>query len=1167
MAETLTDQQREAVFNRGGSLLVSAAAGSGKTKVLVDRLLSYIMDKDDPADIDQFLIITYTKAAAAELRGKIAAKIAEHMAQNPLNYHLHKQMNRIYLAKISTVHSFCSDILKEYAYQLDISADFRMAEENECQQLQSAILDKILDEAYENIENNPDLTAFVDTQGLGRDDKQVPEIIQKVYNRARCHLNPKAWLEKCVDISRLSSLDDAGKTPWGEYLIHDVKLVVSMHMDALKNCLSACQATPGMEKQADLMVADIANLQKILDCTTWDALHELQGFKWPDFPSKSSDPVLKAKVKAIRDYCKEKVSNKLEVFTNDTARTLADMESCCAASRGLIYLVDQFSEEYDKLKKSRRIMDFSDLEHNMLTLLKGKDRSAPTAVANEISKRFREIMVDEYQDSNAVQDAIFEALTCQRNNCFMVGDVKQSIYQFRLAEPQIFLDKYNHFAEAEHAKAGESRRVLLSDNFRSCGRVVDAVNDVFASCMSPLVGGLAYGPDEKLREGIPHDLISEPEIELHALQIQKDTYAEESAFVAQRIAQLLNEEHMIRTKEGLRQITCDDIVILLRSPGSVGMEFCQALQDIGISCTMGGGENLLDTEEISGLYALLQVISNPLQDIPLVAALSSRIFCFSADELAKIRGGKKYMPFFTSLKRSGSLKAKMFLEVLEDFRQHARFCSITQLIEYIFAKTAMDSVYASLPDGVKRTANLQEFCRIAAACEANGRTDIEQFIEHIDSLSRKGLVVTSDKKPSGSVTVMSIHKSKGLEFPVVFLCGLSKDINHRDAYEQVLCDKDLGLGLACVDRELRVRYPSAAKSAICTKMKAETVSEEMRVLYVALTRAKDRLIMTYASQHLDSALTNIALRMDMSSRALMTYGVGDAGRWILQVAMARTEAGALHAQGGKPDCSCVSKDPWLIQYYESVLLDSDEATIDDTVVTAIPEGDIERIRQFRDYQYGYPLATTAPSKLTATQLKGKGSVNGDPTVAKHSFPRLRKPSFVESTTTGTVFGNAVHLLMQHIDFSKVNSLENVQDEIQRITDCGYMSAELAAAIDPEKILTFFKTEPGDLLRRSKEILREFRFSILDAAERYIATLTNEQILLQGVIDCAVLEDDGITIIDFKTDKVNPSTISDVMDGYTPQVQAYMHALSRIYEKPIKAAYLYFFHMDQLVTIK
>lgn len=1168
MAEKLTRQQETAIFNRGGSLLVSAAAGSGKTKVLVDRLLSYIMNPSDPANLDDFLIITYTKAAASELRGKIAAKLTERISQNPSNRHLQRQLQRLYLTKISTVHAFCSEILREYAYKLDIPADFRVAEETECEQLQASVLEQILNEAYENIAENEDLQTFVDTQGLGRDDRQVPAIVLQVYQSARCHLNPDAWLNWCVEASNVDEVSDAGQTIWGQYLIGNLHQYVDMHMDALSHCLALLSKTEGMEKVIAVIEEDLFNLTQIKTSDSWDEIHQHRNLQWRDFPRKYSDKDLAEKVKAVRNACKEDIKSKLVAFADTSEQALNDLKLTGASARGLIYLVNQFSQAYANLKKAKRIMDFSDLEHKTLDLLMGRKRAGATASAREISRRFRQIMVDEYQDSNAVQDAIFSVLTEEKNNCFMVGDVKQSIYQFRLADPSIFLEKYERFLDAENAVDGQPRKVLLSSNFRSAGEVISAVNDVFQFCMSEQVGGLVYGEEEMLREGIPHQKQSEPEVELYGIDVQADTYEEESAFVADRIVQLLDGTHTIRNGDHFRPITADDIVILLRSPGSVGADFCYALRQRGIRCTMGGSEDLFLTEEISALYALLQIISNPLQDIPLATVLTSKVFGFTADDLAFLRQKHRYSALYRSLVDSKLEKAGAFVDLLQDLRKQSRLCSITQLIEYIFAKTGMDSIYAALQDGTERVDNLHTFCQFAASVENTGKKDLEQFLEQLDALSEKGMIFTSDKKPTNCVTIMSIHKSKGLEFPVVFLCGLSRRFNHKNAQSQVLCDKELGLGLACIDAVKRIRYPSVAKKAISIKIKAEGISEEMRVLYVAMTRAKDRLIMTYASDSLEKALTDIALRMDLSGRLLMTSNVSCPGKWILQTAMARTEAGQLHALGGHPQSSTVSNNPWLIRVV-SVSTDSTVEETEEENQGLLSSEIVDKIGRFLTAEYPYSLATQAPSKQTATQLKGRAK---DQEVQEYTFSQyhrrnaFKKPSFIAETKSGKVLGNAIHCLMQNVDYSCCSCLSGIRDEISRLVEQGYLDADLAKTISAEKIFDFFDSSIGRKLISNPNVLREFKFSVLDDSENYIPGLKGEKVLLQGVVDCAMIDDDGISIIDFKTDKVNASTIDAAVDAYKPQIMAYANALSKIYEMPIVHAFLYFFELNKFVTV-
>ena len=608
MADKLTYEQQMAVDDRGGMLLVSAAAGSGKTKVLVDRLMKYLNDPVSPANLDEFLIITYTKAAASELRGKIAAKLTEKIAENPES-HLQRQMQRLFLTKISTVHGFCADILREYAYRLDIAADFRVADENECRELRDQVLSDLLDRAYEQAGEDGDFRAFVDTQGVGRNDKLVPELILKVYDSAKCHLNPEGWLDKCLERADVSDCTDAGETIWGKFLIENLQEYLNCQLSVLESCLKEANRVEGLEKAAANLQETLAAMKELLDAQTWDEIVQRKDIPFPRWPSirKCDDMEAKDRIKAARDACKDALPAKLKAFADPSAQILEDLEAAAAGTRGIINLVRSFDREFSAAKKARRILDFSDLEHKTLDLLLGKSRSGPTAAAAEIGNRFREILVDEYQDSNGVQDAIFSALTRKRNNCFMVGDVKQSIYQFRLADPGIFLDKYGKYADAEQAQPGEPRRILLSRNFRSGGEVVEAVNDVFTRCMTPNVGGLYYTDKEALVEGIPHAALPEPAVELHCLQAKEESYAEEASFVADRILQMLRENTLIRSRDGFHPVTADDIVILLRSPGSSGGYFQRALEQRGIRCASGGGNDLLEVASVGTTSTLQQL--------------------------------------------------------------------------------------------------------------------------------------------------------------------------------------------------------------------------------------------------------------------------------------------------------------------------------------------------------------------------------------------------------------------------------------------------------------------------------------------------------------------------------------------------------------------------------
>ena len=819
------------------------------------------------------------------------------------------------------------------------------------------------------------------------------------------------------------------------------------------------------------------------------------------------------------------------------------------------------------MKHSRHIVDFSDLEHKTLDLLVGKSRTAPTNLAYEIGARFREVMVDEYQDSNAVQDCIFNALTQKQCNCFMVGDVKQSIYQFRLADPGIFLEKYKNFLPADKAVEGQGRKVLLSHNFRSSNGVISAVNCVFETCMSEQVGGLTYGTDEALREGIPHISLPEPEVELYALDVQESTYPEEAAFVAKRIKQLLDGSHMVRQGDQLRPIEPDDIVILLRSPGSVGGYFQSAVESVGVRCTTGSSNDLLQTEEITVLRALLQVIDNPQQDIPMTSVVTSRVFGMTADDIAVIRAKNRKLSIYDALKACDNSKSRSFIDMLSTLRSEARLSCLSQVINRVLNLTKIDSIYSSLHDGDIRVENIQTFCQMAFAFEANGQSDLGRFLEYLDNLEIKGFAV-NEEKSAGTVRIMSIHKSKGLEFPVVFLCGLSKAFNTEDTHAAVLCDGELGFGLCCADLKNRIKYPSIAKNAIAAKMLADNVSEELRVLYVAMTRARDRLIMTHAQRKPENYLADYAYRMDVTPMQLLTGSVSCSGDWILISALGRQDAQPFFNLAVRPEKNVrVYEEPWHIGVVTQAAADNIIGAHAQPTSVPTLSGAITQISRLLDFEYDHKQATIIPSKQTATQLKGrqKDMEVAEGTIKKYE-KNFRKPAFVDAQQDSRTYGNAMHAAMQHIRFENCGNIAAVEAEIKNLVDLGILHPQYGALVNVKQIADFFQTDIGIQLRTHHEVLREFKFSVLEDSNRHFEDVADEQILLQGVVDCALLDDDGIIVLDFKTDRVTEASVATVAEGYRPQVEAYAQALSRIFQKPIKAASLYFFHLNKFVNI-
>ena len=1175
--ETLTAAQKAAVENRGGPLLVSAAAGSGKTKVLVDRLLGYLTDEKDPANIDDFLIITYTKAAASELRAKIASKLTERMAQEPGNRHLQRQMQRLYLSKISTVHSFCSDLLREYAFYLELPGDVRVAEESECRTYRDSAMQAVLEEAYSRIQDSPALQSFVDTQGFGRSDKAVPQLVEQVYDSARCHIRPEQWMQQCVEQAGAKKVEDASETVWGAYLIERLHSYLDSQIESLTLALHLARTQEDLgPKYGPVLEQNRKQLEDLRACNTWQEIYENQITSFGRIPAlrKVLDADCAERVKALRAAACDGVRKYQEPFCAPSRKILEDLEQTALAVEGLMELVSAFAKRYAWEKERHRVLDFGDLEHKTLELLLGKSLSGPTRIAAEVADRFREVMVDEYQDTNEVQDQIFSVLTRQRGNCFMVGDVKQSIYRFRLADPGIFLDKYNHYADYDKARPGEGRKILLSQNFRSGREVLSAANDVFAQTMCPQVGGLYYGEAEALRPGLPREDLPQTAVEFHCLEVQKGAGKDETEarYVAKRIARLIEEKAMIREGESFRPVTPGDIVILLRSPGNTAQTYVEALQARGIPASTDAGESILDTGEINILWDLLRVVDNPLQDISLHSVLASPIFGFSADQLGALRADHREGCLYDCLchgAEAGDRKAAEFVQTLQELRQTARLETLARLLEEIYRRTRMEAVFNAMENGACRRRNLEQFYEIAAAFEQGGHRDLSQFLEHLESLREKGLKSQEGGKTQ-CVTILSIHKSKGLEYPVVVLSNLSGRFSQEDKKPNLLVDSALGIGCSVLDRENRCRYPSLAKTAISCRIDEENTSEELRVLYVAMTRAKDMLIMTYADKYAGSKLKKMAPRLQPENRYLLAREAGCLGHWVLMTAMGRTEAGQLFEQGGYPMEPKVSDIPWKI-YWREV---GQEEPVSEAVQEeeTAPAFTADLLSKALPKEYDHKAASLAPSKVTATELKGREldqeAAEGAYQAVSGRTRRWQMPNFSpQKAMDSRSFGVATHLAMQFIRYECCNTAENVEEELNRLVERAFLTPEQGKTVNRKWILDFFATPLGKRLSSGQEVLREFKFSVLEDGTLLSPDLAGEQLLLQGVVDCCLMEEDGMTILDFKTDRVRPGGEPVMAQRYAPQLLAYGKALGKIFKKPVKKLLLYFFQTGTLQEVE
>ena len=813
---------------------------------------------------------------------------------------------------------------------------------------------------------------------------------------------------------------------------------------------------------------------------------------------------------------------------------------------------------------------------------------APSALAKTLSEGFAEIAVDEYQDTNAVQDAIFRALSRDERNLFMVGDVKQSIYGFRLADPSIFLEKYRAFADAGDAAEGEARRVVLGQNFRSRAAVLDACNYLFSAVMGETVGDLRYTDREALHLGADyypdagHARYKTEVLLVDAAGLGEDDDAPdkttlEARLAAQRIRALLDEGFPVRDKESgaLRPLTAGDIVILLRSPRSKAAAYVAALEQAGISAGAEERGGLLETSEVGAVVSLLAVIDNPRQDIDLIGAMRSPLFGFTEQELADIRLIDRRVSFYDALlaARADFPKAESFLQQLDYLRDFACDQPVYRLLWEIYDRTGALGLYGALPNGAQRQANLVAFFERARAFEAQGFRGLFAFVRLLRGMQENGedFQTVGAETTGGAVQIMSIHKSKGLEFPVVIVADCAKQFNESDLREPVLLHKELCFGAKCRDRERGVQYDTVERTAVAVQQRREMVSEEMRVLYVALTRAKEKLILLGVSGTLQKTVEKWARFAALDE--LPQYAMGAVRSplaWLLAPLLRHPCTRELRAEYGIENAEHgTDNDAFTLRLFRP----EDIAPPEQEVLRFEEQGGaLPAVQPHLTYARGY--LADLPSKLTATGV-GRG-YRADEAAEETPPPRrevkLRAPLFEQGarTLTPAEIGTAHHLFMQFCDFAAASAPGGVERELTRLADSCILSPAQAAAVAPDKIARFFRSDLYRTLMARNEVRREFKFSVLAPAARYFpvaADAPDEQVLLQGVIDCLIDTPEGFVILDFKTDRVSEAQVAARAEQYRPQLAAYAFAVREIFGRPVRQCVLYFFHAGETWTLQ
>ena len=1158
MAEIrLTEQQRMAVELDGSALLVSAAAGSGKTKVLVERLLRQVTGPEK-RNIDEFLIITYTRAAAEELRGRIVRELKKRAAQDPGSAHLRRQSLLVYRTQISTIHGFCAAVLRENAHLLGISSDLRVLDQQDADTLLAQALESLLERRYETSAADGDFRAVVDSLGAGRDDKKLTATVLEAYRKVRSHPDPAGWMERCAG-GLGSSVERAQ-----EQLIWEALAKCAYWIRVYDAAFDEMTGDEALTKAyLPAFVSDREWMLRLSDALKkgWDEGRERFPFRAERLGTLRNYPgeQTKERLKLIREKFKEDAAGLADWFDVTEAENMEDGELSAGAVRGLFSLVRELDGEYAELKTRRRGMDYGDLEHFALKLLL-KD-GEPTDTARQLAGRFREIMVDEYQDTNEVQNLLFNAVSRGGENVFMVGDVKQSIYRFNLADPGIFLEKYRSFSEGAAPSVDGGRRVLLAANFRSRREITDGVNRLFGEIMSRELGELDYGPDEELRPEGTFPPAPGMETELNIVNTGSMASDEEkvsrargeAAAVARRIRELIDSGFQVTGEDGsMRPVQPGDVVILMRSPGSRTEEYLSALESVGLAGFADGSGRFMDRVEVSVMLSYLEIIDNPHQDVHLIGVLRSPLWNFTPEELAFIRGEDKKCDFYDAMIRRAEKDGhcRDFIDSLDKLRLEAADSRPSELLRKIYAATDAGAVFSALPEGQRRQEALEMLFRHAVAFESRGMNTLFTFLGAIHALQERekdlpGPAFAGDG--GGKVRIMSVHRSKGLEFPVVVLADVMKVFNREDLNRPVLIHSAQGVARRIRDEERGVEYEPVTYKALRRTLEREMLAEEMRILYVAMTRPKDKLIIFAAMENPERTLKKLASRMTLPLDSTFLGAVRSAGDWLLISALMRPECTILRGIAGV-DCPVYASghSPLALRVWEGGV------TAEQSGETASP-GQSGKTEVLWD-GFVYPHETDIPSKITATEIKKLRQ--GEKTARLH----FEKPRFLKKDTalTGAQRGTAIHLAMQYMDYDACRDEEGVKSELERLVREEFITREQADSVEPERILAFFRSGPGRLLGKAEGVHREFKFSLLADAGELIGTGAGEKVLLQGVVDCWLEFPEGIVIIDFKSDAVTPETQHARAEGYADQVRTYAMALERITGRQVMRGILYFF---------
>lgn len=1176
--------------------------GSGKTAVLVERIINKVLN--EKINIDEILVVTFTNAAASEMRERILEAIYKKLDEEPENENLQKQITLLNKASICTIDSFCLEVVKNYFYELEnISPNFRIADTSEIELLKQEVIDDIFEEKYENEDES--FTKLINTYTSYRDDSPLKELVLKIYSYIQTNPFPEKWLNEKIEMFNLNNKleEDFGKTVWGRVLLQEIKETVIDSILTLERFEKYLSVEPELEKFWQTIRNDLEQLEILKENTnSWDKAYEIcQNLEFVTWPRKSSNLEIKEKAKEARNEIKEKLKSiSLKILNCTSKEANQDIYDMYEILKKLKNLIVEFKEEFSKRKKEKNIVDFHDIEHFALKILLKTDENGnifKTEIAKKYEKKFKEVAIDEYQDSNLVQEYILTAIS-NNKNIFMVGDVKQSIYKFRQAMPELFLEKYENYKKKEDKKEKDNLKIQLFKNFRSKENVLKFTNNIFQDIMSKQLGDISYNEEEYLNLGANYPKIEQNQkIEINVIQtkeieneektdiqeneeeLQSDEHIEdielEARFVANKIQELIEKKFQVydKKKETYRDIEYKDIVILLRATSKSAPIYEQEILNSGIPVFSDSSQEYLDSIEIQTIMSLLKIIDNPIQDIPLVTVLRSPIGKFTDNELIQIRLNDKKDNFYTCMQKTmissdQKLKNKIqsFLNNLDNWRKEQEYLALDELIWKIYSDTGYYNYVSLIPNGILRQANLKMLFERAKQYESASFKGLYNFIHFIEKIHLSSGDLGAAKIISESenvVRIMSIHKSKGLEFPVVFLSSTGKQFNLIDLNKSILLHQEMGIGVKYIDYEKQIQYDTLSKAAIKNKILIETLSEEMRILYVALTRAKEKLIITGIEKNYDKLLEKMNQQLEQYPKQenkinpILLKKYKKYLDWILLVYLYEKEN--------------IKNFTELKLYNKAELLkelvkqDKEEIDIVEILENRkVEQEKLDKIGKIIEKKYKYEDSSLIPNKTTVTELKELSNKAIRKNVSFDS-PKFIKNNMKE-ILTGAQKGTVLHLCMQKLEIDKEYNFEEVKRLINSLKEKEIITKLEAENVNINSILKFTKSKIWEDLKNAKEIHKEEPFYMTIPAKEIYNKELEEKILVQGIIDLYYINSNNeLVLLDYKTDYIEKDE-KELIQKYSNQLKLYKKALESALNKKVDKIYIYSTYLGKEIEI-